>query len=540
MRPQPPLGRSAGLVVPLFSLHSSRSAGIGEIGDLAPLGAWMRRAGLAALQLLPVGTLPAGETSPYSALSAMAIDPVYISLADVADLQALGGEVRLPLADQIALKGARARLRACGTPPCDRPSRARCAWRSACSGTSTGCARRRAPGRLPPTCRGRSGGWATTRSTAPCANDHGDRPWTEWPAPLRERQPEALDAGAARSGAGDPASINTCNGSPTRSGRRRASSWAQTRLFGDFPFMVSADSADVWANQHAFRFDRTVGTPPDAFSATGQDWGLPVYRWDVMAAEDDRWLRQRARRMARLYDGYRVDHLVGLLSAPTHVALGEALGDFDPGDEAEQRRQGERDPARCSSSTGAQVTAEDLGLIPDFVRASLARLQVPGYKVLRWERDWHRPGTAAARPRDLPPRCRSPRPARTTSSRSRCGGRCSTPVSAPTHARRARPAPPARRGLRAGRPRRAADAGLRRPGPICCCCRSRTSSAGADRVNTPGDRRRAELDVEAAAERRGALDRCRGARTRRCVARAGDLDRAVDTPNGTIRQAQRH
>ena len=75
--------------------------------------------------------------------------------------------------------------------------------------------------------------------------------------------------------------------------------------------MVSSDSADVWANQHAFRFDRTVGTPPDAFSATGQDWGLPVYRWDVMAAEDDRWLRQRARRMARLYDGYRVDHLVG-------------------------------------------------------------------------------------------------------------------------------------------------------------------------------------------------------------------------------------
>ena len=108
MRPQPPLGRSAGLVVPLFSLHSSRGAGIGDIGDLAPLGAWMRRAGLRALQLLPVGTLPAGETSPYSALSAMAIDPVYISLGDVPEFAALGGEVRLPLADQIALRGARA------------------------------------------------------------------------------------------------------------------------------------------------------------------------------------------------------------------------------------------------------------------------------------------------------------------------------------------------------------------------------------------------------------------------------------------------
>ena len=59
--------------------------------------------------------------------------------------------------------------------------------------------------------------------------------------------------------------------------------------------MVATDSADVWANQHLFRFDRTTGTPPDAFSATGQDWGLPVYRWDAMARDDHRWLRQRAR-----------------------------------------------------------------------------------------------------------------------------------------------------------------------------------------------------------------------------------------------------
>ncbi len=174
----------------------------------------------------------------------------------------------------------------------------------------------------------------------------------------------------------------------------------EIRLFGDFPFMVSTDSADVWANQHAFRFDRTVGTPPDAFSATGQDWGLPVYRWDVMAAEDDRWLRQRARRMARLYDGYRVDHLVGFFRTYSR-RLGETLGDFDPADEAEQRRQGER-ILQLFLATDAQVTAEDLGLIPDFVRASLARLQVPGYKVLRWERDWHRAGQPMLDPATFP------------------------------------------------------------------------------------------------------------------------------------------
>jgi 4-alpha-glucanotransferase len=82
-------------------------------------------------------------------------------------------------------------------------------------------------------------------------------------------------------------------------------------VFGDLPFMVDCDSADVWARQHQFRLDVSLGAPPDAFSAAGQDWGMPVYRWDALAADDFRWLRDRARRGADLYDGLRVDHLVG-------------------------------------------------------------------------------------------------------------------------------------------------------------------------------------------------------------------------------------
>jgi 4-alpha-glucanotransferase len=109
-----------------------------------------------------------------------------------------------------------------------------------------------------------------------------------------------------------------------------------------------------------------------------------------MAASDDRWLRQRARRMSRLYDGYRVDHLVGFFRTYSR-ALGERLGDFEPETVAEQQAQGER-VLRIFIETGAQVTAEDLGSIPDFVRASLAALEVPGYKVLRWEREWEAPG----------------------------------------------------------------------------------------------------------------------------------------------------
>jgi len=83
--------RRAGLLVPLFSIPSSRSWGIGEIGDLAPFAAWLREADLAFVQVLPLNEMAAGGQSPYSAMSAMAIDPIYISVGSVEDFRALGG-----------------------------------------------------------------------------------------------------------------------------------------------------------------------------------------------------------------------------------------------------------------------------------------------------------------------------------------------------------------------------------------------------------------------------------------------------------------
>ncbi len=388
MRPHPPLGRSAGLVVPLFSLHSARGAGIGEIGDLGVVAAWLKRSGLRALQLLPVGTLPVSETSPYSALSAMAIDPIYVSLADVADLASIGGEPRLPLADQALLRGAR-------QAPRVQYSAVRrvkeSALRLAFSLFWEVDWLRTTP---------RAGSFAAFVSWEDwwladyalyCAlrERHGHRPWNEWPAALRDRRREALDD-ARRELEQEILFHQYVQWIADVQWERAREDMGEVRLFGDFPFMVSQDSADVWANQHVFRFDRTVGTPPDAFSATGQDWGLPVYRWDVMTGEDHRWLRQRTRRMASLYDGYRVDHLVGFFRTYSREA-GETLGGFDPLDEAAQQALGER-ILKLFIDTGAQVTAEDLGSIPDFVRESLSRLRVPGYKVLRWERAWHSEG----------------------------------------------------------------------------------------------------------------------------------------------------
>ena len=85
-------GRHAGLLVPLFSLASRDSWGIGEIGDLPKLARWMSEAGFSFVQLLPLNEMAVGQNSPYSALSAMAIDPVFITPSAVPDVRALGGE----------------------------------------------------------------------------------------------------------------------------------------------------------------------------------------------------------------------------------------------------------------------------------------------------------------------------------------------------------------------------------------------------------------------------------------------------------------
>jgi 4-alpha-glucanotransferase len=380
-------GRHAGTLVPLFSIPSRGSWGIGEIPDLPIFARWLDVAGFDFVQLLPVNEMADGQNSPYSALSAMAIDPVYIGVGEVDEFLAAGGEGALSHEDRAALD--RARIAAAVAYADVR----RIKWRALRAAFErferiewrTGSAR----ARIFQEFIERERWWLDDYTLFRALHDeHSGRYWLEWQEGLRDRQPAALDAARDRL---------------AHEIRYRAwqqwiadEQWQRTRrdaapvgIFGDFPFVVSAHSADVWARQHEFRLDASVGTPPDAFSSTGQDWGLPLYRWDVVAEGNFEWLRQRARRCAELYDGFRVDHLVGFYRTYFRERDGRAA--FSPPDEQAQRAQGERVLALLAES-GDFIVAEDLGSIPDFVRESLSRLGVPGYKVLRWERHWDAEG----------------------------------------------------------------------------------------------------------------------------------------------------
>ena len=306
------MGRHTGLMVPLFSAASTRSWGLGELPDIVPLARWMETAGLDRLMLLPLGAMPDGETSPYSAISAMAIDPIHIALDDVDDFRRAGGTDALSPDARTSLDAARAGS-AVEYAHVRRAKRealeiafarfVRDEWEQLslrASGLAAFIARER--------------WWLDDYSLSRAVVEATGQPaWRDWDPALRDREPAALDEARRR------LSRETLRHqywqwlaeTQWQAARAGARAYGVTVL-GDLPFVVGADSADVWARQREFMLDVSLGVPPDAFSESGQDWKLPTYRWDVIVADDFAWIRQRARRMAALFDGYRVDHLVGL------------------------------------------------------------------------------------------------------------------------------------------------------------------------------------------------------------------------------------
>jgi 4-alpha-glucanotransferase len=415
--------RLAGVTVPLFSLRTARSWGIGEIGDLPPFAQWMREAGFRLIQTLPLGEIAGGETSPYAALTAFGIDPMYISLVDVPDLgsdaQTLLDRTRLHRpeareADSNAALLARARASRDVDYAAVRSLKLH-AYRTAFGRFYEGELMRGTPRAA--AFRGftqLNEAWLADYALYRALKESQDgAPWWSFAEPLRERKPRALSE-ARVAFAREIVYYQYLQWiAHTQWYDARARLRAiGVEIMGDLPFMVGRDSADVWVHQGEFRYDASVGAPPDQFNEEGQDWGLPPYDWRTMQANDFAWLRRRCRYTASLYDRFRVDHLVGFYrtymrdNARRVQPNGRlAEGYFDPQGEAAQVAHGERvleamiEAAREGCAT---LIAEDLGVVPVSVRRSLAKLGVPGYKVVIWEKEYDRGPNEFRDPRTFP------------------------------------------------------------------------------------------------------------------------------------------
>jgi 4-alpha-glucanotransferase len=144
------------------------------------------------------------------------------------------------------------------------------------------------------------------------------RPWKDWPAALRDREPKALAAIVNKHAATTEffsfEQFLFCRQWEALRERMREMG---IRVIGDLPIYAAYDSVDVWCNRELFELDergqllRVAGVPPDMFSATGQLWGNPLYRWDQHKAQDYEWWRQRLRAVLNLVDVLRLDHFRG-------------------------------------------------------------------------------------------------------------------------------------------------------------------------------------------------------------------------------------
>ena len=376
-------GRRAGLLLPLSSARNRRG-NLATYADAGALARWMASAGCTLWQHLPLSEVSPGQDSPYAASSSFALDPVYIDLDSVDEYAKAGGEKSLSAEDQAALERDRKNTKVDFSAVRAVKRRAlEAAWQRFRDGElhQKETARAKDFYRF----REEHRGWLEDWSLYRALHDRRQKSWRDWEPALRDRDGEAL--AHARTELRDVidglAFSQWIADGQWRRGRKEANE-AGVKMIGDLPFMVAEDSADVWGLQKFFRFDATVGVPPDAYSADGQDWGLPVPRWDEMRDAGDPWLTTRAQRTAELFDGARVDHVVGLYRTYARP-IDKSKPYFVPGNEPQQVMQGERILHLIGEK--ADVLAEDLGTVPPFVRLSLADNGIPGTKVLRWEDD---------------------------------------------------------------------------------------------------------------------------------------------------------
>ncbi|HVR64648.1 MAG TPA: glycogen debranching protein GlgX, partial [Polyangia bacterium] len=376
--------RRAGVVMPLFSLRRQDNWGVGEIADLPAFAAWAKSAGFGVVQLLPVNTTSTADASPYAAVSAFALDPVYLSLEACEDFAEAGGRAALPPAvrDELSVLAAAPRVEWA------RVRRVKAeAVRLAFARFWDEHWRKRTARRDELVMYMREQRtWLDDFTLFSVLHRDQNRAWFDWPLGLRNRTPDAM-ADVRRRRERELVEESWVQWQLNRQWRRsrRESSSAGVELMGDLPFTVALDSADVWANRANFRTDLRVGAPPVGPDDEAQDWGLPAYEWSALRASDFRWLRARAERAGELFSLLRIDHVIGYFRTFVRSADGGKESGFYPAEEGAQLRLGET-IMRLYRHFG-EVVAEDLGSVPPYLRPSLERLGIPGYRVLRWEKE---------------------------------------------------------------------------------------------------------------------------------------------------------
>lgn len=360
-----------GVVSPLSSLRTRQSLGIGDFDDLRCMIDWLASTGFRVLQLLPIHDT-GYESSPYLALSSFSINPVYISL----------GQAPLLPQEQAALKAFESQPRLHYSS--FRRVKLQILRRLVESGWGKDLWVKYADSSL----------WTKRidqyASFMALKDRYEGAPWWQW----RENTPEDA-VGELKEIRKEVRFYQTLQAiahhqffEVSRYARLKG-----VKLMGDLPILLAKDSAEVFFDRKLFNLELEVGAPPDQFSADGQNWSFPAYRWDLMSEDGYSWWSQRLNWAELYFEIYRIDHVAGFFG----------LWCMSPGDKGSKGRyypteidtRLELGQARLTSlleRSSLLPVGEDLGQFDPLIRKRLLNMGIPGMKVMRWERYWNTSG----------------------------------------------------------------------------------------------------------------------------------------------------
>lgn len=364
-----------GINVPLFSLRSDQSCGIGEFPDLLPLIPWCRSLGFTIIQLLPIND-SGPETSPYCALSATALNPLHLGLSQLPHLDRIDhvdvllAELRqynqsqridypkIQMAREVFLN-----LYCRKVGPLITATNEYAQFLQAHS-------------------------WLLDYALFKAIkSDRNWQPWEEWPHELQHKNLSQL-LEQYREAISDHCVIQFLCFQQMQAVKAKAEA-SGVYIKGDIPILINRESADVWQWERYFLLDFAAGAPPDMYAKEGQKWGFPLYNWKEMERSHYSWWKLRLHAASSLYHLYRLDHVVGFFriwGIPFDKPAKD--GHFMPADPKVWIAHGEAIMRMMLKNCPLLPIGEDLGTVPPTVRSSLKKLGICGTKVMRWERDW--------------------------------------------------------------------------------------------------------------------------------------------------------
>lgn len=320
--------KGTGVSIPVFSLRSDESYGIGDFLDLKKMIDWAAITGHQIIQVLPINDTTTTKTwrdsYPYSAISIYALHPIYLSFSD------------FPLTDktkQAAYLREAKKLNALQNLDYEKVLNLKMRYyrdlfnqdheRVFASEAYLSFCEKNKHWLFPYSCYC----YLRDRHNTARFND-----WGEFAVYDKSRLEHLLQRDAeAKTETGFNNFIQFLLHEQL-SGVKEYAHLKGVALKGDIPIGIDRDSVDAWTNAHLFNMDTQTGAPPDDFSITGQNWGFPTYNWRAMEREDYQWWQTRFTKMADYFDAYRIDHILGFFriwEIPEEAVQG-LLGHFSP------------------------------------------------------------------------------------------------------------------------------------------------------------------------------------------------------------------